>query len=72
MELTDSTGATSSLALSTLMPVSWGKRPRRLSGVYIPFTKFTGVDLTKAKSVRFVAKAGTANHDILIDLLRLE
>jgi len=72
IELTDTTGAKSSLALSTLVPVSWGKRPRRLSEVYIPFTKFTGVDTTKAKSIRFVAKAGTANHDILIDLLRVE
>ncbi len=72
IELTDTTGAKSSLALSTLTPVSWGKRPRRLSGVHIPLSKFTGVDLTKAKAIRFVAKAGTTNHDILVDLLRLE
>jgi len=72
MVLTDTTGASSTIALKDVLPVSWSKRPRRLSGAYVPFTKFTGVDITKAKSVRFLAKAGTASSDILFDLLRLE
>ncbi len=72
IELTDTTGAVSSLAFSAVLPVSWSKRPRRLSEAYIPFTKFTGVDPSKAKSIRIVAKAGTTNRDILIDLLRVE
>ena len=72
LELVDTTGARASLSIDSLVPVSWGKRPRRLSTVYVPFTKFTGVDPTKAKSIRFVAKAGTTNHDILVDLLRVE
>ena len=58
--------------MSTLTPVSWAKRPRRLGTVYVPFTRLTGIDLTKPKAIRFVAKAGTANHDILLDVLRLE
>jgi hypothetical protein len=72
IELTDTTGASSSLAMSAVLPVSWAKRPRRLSEAYVELSKFTGVDLTKAKSIRFVAKAGTANHNILVDLLRVE
>jgi hypothetical protein len=72
LEVTDTNGAIVSLAMSTLTPVSWSKRPRRLATVYVPFTRLTGIDLTKAKAIRFVAKAGTANHDILLDVLRLE
>jgi hypothetical protein len=72
LELTDTAGATASVAISAVIDASWGKRPRRLSTVYVPLTKLTGVDVTRAKSIRFVAKAGTPNHDILIDLLRLE
>jgi hypothetical protein len=72
IELTDATGATASIAISAVIDDSWGKRPRRLSSVYVPLSKLTGVDLARAKSIRFVAKAGTPNHDILIDLLRVE
>ena len=72
LEVTDTTGASASVAISSIVPDAWGKRPRRLSEAYAPLSKLTGVDLTKAKSIRFVAKAGTANHDILIDLLRVE
>lgn len=72
LEVTDSAGASVSLALSTLTPASWSKRPRRLATVHIPLTKLVGIDLTKITAIRFVAQAGTANHDILVDLLRLE
>lgn len=72
LELVDSTGAKAQVALSSVLPVSWSKRPRRLSTAWVPLSAFTGVDPGKAKSIRFVAKAGTPNADILVDLLRVE
>ncbi len=72
IELGDTTGANKRLLLSSLTPPSWAKRPRRLSTVYVPLSSFTGVDAGKAKSIRFIAIAGTTNHDVLVDLLRVE
>jgi len=72
LELADSTGAKSQLAIKDLVGTGWSKRPRRLAAVYAPLTKFTGVDLTKATAIRIVAKAGTPTGQILIDLLRVE
>ncbi len=72
LEVTDTSGAIVSLAMSSLTPASWSRRPRRLATVHVPFTRLTGIDLTKAKAIRFVAKVGTANHDVLLDVLRLE
>ena len=72
LEVTDTTGAKASVALSDVIPVSWGKRPRRLSECYVALSKLTGIDVSRARSIRFVARAGTPNHDVLIDLLRVE
>ncbi|GAC1351169.1 MAG: hypothetical protein NVSMB1_01600 [Polyangiales bacterium] len=73
LELVDSTGAKSSVAIKDAVGTTFTLRPRRPAAAYAPLAKFTGIDLSKAKTLRLVAKAGAApKADILVGLLRVE
>jgi hypothetical protein len=72
LEVKDSTGATATVAIKDYLGSGWFKRPRRLSTAIVPTSKLTAVDLTKATSVRVVAKSGAAAGTAMIDSLRFE
>jgi len=72
LELSDGAGTKVNVAIDTLVGPSWSKRPRRLAIAYAPLSKFTGIDLAKVKSIRFMVKAGTPKADILVHRLRIE
>lgn len=72
LEVKDSTGATATTPIKDYLGTGWFKRPRRLSTAYVPTSKLTGVDVTKATSIRIVAKSGAVAGTALLDSLRLE
>lgn len=72
LEVKDSTGAIATTPIKDYLGSGWFKRPRRLSTAYVPVAKLTGVDLTKATSVRIVAKSGATAGVAIVDALRLE
>ena len=71
LEIVDSAGGKATIDVDTIVGPGWKLRPRRLSAVYLDLSTVSGVDLTKASSLRFVAKATTSGH-VGIDILRIE
>jgi hypothetical protein len=72
LEVVDSAGGVASVPIKDYLGSGWFTRPRRLSTAYVPVAKLTGVDLSKAKSIRFAAKSGAAAGVAMIDSLRAE
>ena len=72
LEVKDSTGAVATTPIKDYLGTGWFKRPRRLATAYVPTSKLAGVDLSKATSIRVVAKSGAAAGTALLDSLRLE
>ena len=71
LELVDSDGGKATIDVDTIVGPGWKLRPRRLSIAYLDLSTVSGVNLTKATAIRFVAKATTTGHAI-VDLLRIE
>jgi hypothetical protein len=72
LEVKDSAGGTMTLPIKDYLGAGWFKRPRRLATAFVPVAKLTGVDLSKASTIRFVAKSGVVAGVALLDSLRIE
>ncbi|MGZ3424209.1 MAG: poly(ethylene terephthalate) hydrolase family protein [Polyangiales bacterium] len=72
LEVTDTAGGIASVPIKDYLGSGWFTRPRRLSTAYVPVSKLTGVDLSKAKTIRFTAKSGATAGVAMIDSLRAE
>lgn len=72
LEVVDTSGGVASVAIADHLGAGWFTRPRRLSTAWIPLSKLTGVDLTKAKSIRVSAKSGAKPGTAIFDALRTE
>jgi hypothetical protein len=72
LEIVDSDGGKATIDVDTIVGPGWKLRPRRLSIAHLDLTTgLSTVNLTKATSLRFVAKATTTGHAV-IDILRIE
>jgi hypothetical protein len=72
LEIVDTAGGVASVPIKDYIGSGWFTRPRRFSTAYVPTSKLTGVDLSKAKTIRFVAKSGAKAGTGAIDSLRAE
>ncbi len=72
LEVRDSTGATSTVAIKDYLGSGWFTRPRRLSTVYVPLSRLTGINTSSATLIRIVAKSGVTAGTALVDSLRGE
>ncbi len=72
LEVVDTAGGVASVPVADHLGAGWFTRPRRLSTGWIPLSKLGGVDLSKAKAIRVVAKSGAKPGTAIFDALRVE
>jgi hypothetical protein len=71
LEVVDGAGGKATFDVAALVGPGWKIRPRRLSVAYLPLSKVSGVDLSRATAIRILGKGGAAGTS-LVDVLRVE